>query len=65
MRNQNISIGDKVIVAVDNRATYRPDVKCVTVIDVKVTAKRVQYFLDDGSSVLNEDKMFKIEPTKE
>ena len=55
-----INIGDEVIVAVNSRATYRPFVVKVRVVDIVKTEKTTKWYLSDNSSVTNRRRMFKV-----
>lgn len=58
--NRDIKIGDTVVVAVDSRQNYRPDLIEVIVEDIKVRPKSTRYFLSDGSSVMSSRKIVKV-----
>lgn len=58
--NRDIKIGDTVVVAVDSRQNYRPDLIEVIVEDIKVSPKTTRYYLSDGSSVMSSRKIVKV-----
>ena len=57
---QEFKVGDKVVVAENNRQTYRADVKVVEITDIKCTPKMTKYSLSDGTRVESVAKMYLI-----
>ncbi len=59
MKDVDFKIGDKVIVAQDNKQNYRPDLEIRTIVDIKTTPKMKSYIFDDGGIVRSTNKIFK------